>query len=247
MVFEPKEADIRIYHASLSEKNIFLDEKNRHHLMHVMRAQLGDVCNLFNGVGQEVSAKIIRVTKHEVVLEVLHAIERQNESAVPIHLFQALCKGEKMDWILQKTVELGVMAITPIVTERCEVKLSAERLTKKQEHWRKIIVSAAAQSERAVVPVLHAMATLPTALQKVDPKGALLFSPSAACSWRTFVPPQNMDLAIFIGPEGGFSPAEMGYAQQLSIACVTFGKRILRTETAATAIITALHVLHGEV
>lgn len=236
---------MRLYQALASEKNILLNEQNRHHVMNVMRYKQGDTCYVFDGEGHEVKAKIIRLTKKEVELEILETIENNKESVLKIHLFQALCKGEKMDWLIQKSVELGVTEITPMMTERCEVKLSHERLEKKVAHWQSIMISAAEQSGRAVLPVLHPRISLPEALTNSDDALSLLFSPSSLSSWPVR-PIHPKKINIFIGPEGGFSEAEILFAEKKKIPCVTLGKRILRTETASLAIIASLQTVWGD-
>lgn len=146
---------MRLYEPSIRQSPIFLNERNRHHVVNVMRCQPGDICSLFDGMGYEVKAKINHITKKEVALTRLNEVHHPNESSVNIHLYQALCKGDKMDWVIQKSIELGVNSITPIITERCEVKLSADRMEKKIAHWKNVAISATEQSGRSVLAELH--------------------------------------------------------------------------------------------
>lgn len=240
---------MRVYQPFLNEKTIILNERNQHHVINVMRCHEQDICYVFDGLGKEVKASISKITKKEVVVDILENIENNNESPLDTPLFQALCKGEKMDWIIQKSVELGVTEITPIFTERCDVKLSQDRLEKKMEHWRNIIVSATEQSGRAVLTKLHPPLSLQTAIQQQSQSLCLLLTPRTKNTLSDVgagLVPAQKKLAIFIGPEGGFSEAEVIAAEKQGVQCITLGKRILRTETAPLAAIASLQTLWGD-
>lgn len=240
---------MRIYQPFVNEKNIVLNERNQHHVINVMRCRENDVCYVFDGNGREVKARISKVTKKEVIVDILEEIENNNESPLKIHLFQALCKGDKMDVIIQKSVELGVTDITPLITERCDVKLSSDRLEKKVEHWRNIIIHATEQSGRAVLAKLNEPLSLREAIQQQAQHLRLLFTPQSEKKLSDvgagLVPAQSK-FAIFIGPEGGFSESEVAYAIDHGVDALMLGKRILRTETAPIAIIAALQTLWGD-
>lgn len=236
---------MRIYQSFSGDKHIFLDEHNRHYVINVMRCRVNDECYIFDGQGHEVKAKIVTISKKEVILEIVEKVENNNESSLKIHLFQALCKGEKMDFIMQKSVELGVTEITPITTERCDIKLSSDRLEKKNEHWNNIIVSAAEQSGRAILPRLNEVVSLQAAIQSThDVK--LLLTPGATNSISSFLNNTHKNIAIFIGPEGGFSDTEILMTEKYGVRSVSLGKRILRTETASLAVISSLQMLFGD-
>lgn len=240
---------MRIYQPFSYETTIALNERNKHHMINVMRCRVGDLCQVFDGAGKEVNTKIAQITKKEVILEILEPRENNTESPLKIHLFQALCKGEKMDFIMQKSVELGVTEITPLMTERCDVKLSSDRLEKKMEHWKNIIISATEQSGRAVLPLLHPVIMFHESVQQNTNSFSLLLTPSAnktiSVVGADLVLAQST-IAIFIGPEGGFSENEITLAEKQNIHVVNLGKRILRTETASLAVIASLQALRGD-
>lgn len=240
---------MRIYQPFTHESSIILNERNYHHAVNVMRLREGDMCFIFDGQGREAKACISKITKKEVTLSILTFIENKSESPLYIHLFQALCKGEKMDWIIQKSVELGVTEITPIFTERCELKLSQDRLEKKREHWRNIIIHATEQSGRAVLAKLNEPISLQEAIQQQAQNLRLLFTPHTEKRLSdveaSFVATQQK-LVIFIGPEGGFSESEINWAVNQGVEAVVLGKRILRTETAPLAIMAHLQTLWGD-
>lgn len=240
---------MRIYQLFSDEKTLILNEKNRHHVANVMRSRAGDICYVFDGRGNEVKAKISQLSKKEVVLDVLEKTENTTESHLKIHLFQAMCKGEKMDWIMQKSIELGVTEITPMLTERCDVKLSEDRLEKKMTHWRNIIIHATEQSGRAVLAQLNAPVSFHDSIQPSSQSLRLLFTPHAEKKLSDVgagLVPAHPKISIFIGPEGGFSDPEIILANHQGVETLTLGKRILRTETAPLAAIVSLQTLLGD-
>ena len=217
-----------------------LDAKASHHLSVVLRCRVGDECFIFDGHGREIKVVIAEITKAHVVVRFLEEIVNESESALHVHLAQAVGKGEKMDWVVQKATELGVAAITPLWTDYSEVKLSSERLAKKMQHWQNIMISAAEQCGRAVLPLLHTPQCL---TDLIIPKHALLCSPRGGkLSSALF----SDSVQLLIGPEGGFSTHEEAWAIQQGASMVELGKRVLRTETAAIAAITAVQVLRGD-
>ncbi len=243
------ERNMRIYQADIHLSFITLNESNRHYLIHVMRSQLHDFCYVFDGKGLEVKAKISHITKKEVILTVIETIPNNNESPLNLHLFQAFCKGEKMDWIMQKSVELGVSEITPIITDRCDVKINEERLAKKYDHFRNIFIHACAQSGRSVLPKLNPALSLRQAIENNTASFNILFTPQGKKT-LTQIKDEVLNMpekvAIFIGPEGGFSETEICFSKQAGFHLACLGKRILRTETAPLAAIVSLQLLWGD-
>lgn len=240
---------MRIYQADIHSSLISLNEANRHYLIHVMRSKLNDLCYVFDGQGLEVKAKISHISKKEVILTVLETIPNHKESPLKIHLFQAFCKGEKMDWIMQKSVELGVSEITPIISERCEIKINEERLEKKYQHFRNILIHASAQSGRSVLTKLNPALSLGQAIENKAACLNIMFTPGVE---KTLSQIKNdiiktpKQISIFIGPEGGMSETEINAAKQASVHLASLGKRILRTETAPLAAIVSLQILWGD-
>lgn len=236
---------MRLYQHFSNEKNIILNERNRHHVINVMRCREKELCNVFDGSGHEVEAIISHISKKEVVLEILKTVENNSESSLKIHLFQALCKGDKMDIIIQKSVELGVTEITPLITERCDVKLSGDRLEKRMTHWQNIIIHATEQSGRALLAKLNEPLSLQAAIQQQDQSLRLLFTPRGQKLGER-ASRLHSNITIFIGPEGGFSEPEVNWAMSQGVEVLVLGKRILRTETASLAVIASLQTRWGD-
>lgn len=217
-----------------------LDERASHYLASVLRLKEAAPLILFNGDGYDYPATIVHIEKKTVSVQVLSRAQVSRESPLAIHLYQGLCRGEKMDFVIQKAVELGVSAITPLLTEYVEVKLNAEKLEKRRQHWQAIIVSACEQSGRAVLPVLHAPREL---FSLTDLENALVLHPSeeGAASIK-----QAKNISILVGPEGGFSEKEIQFLIKNKMNVYALGPRILRTETAALAMIASLQTRLGD-
>jgi 16S rRNA (uracil1498-N3)-methyltransferase len=226
---------------------VVLPESSAAHLVRVLRLQPGDDCVLFNGDGHDYGARLLSAGKRGAEAEVISKRATDNESPLRIVLLQGIARGEKMDMILQKATELGVAAIVPVRAERSEVKLDAERLAKRIGHWRSVIVSACEQSGRAQVPALSAPATLVDATNGV-PSDALRLTldPAGEHSLATMAAPAAATIAIAIGPEGGWSPRDRETLRVAGFEGLRLGPRILRTETAGLAAITALQSRFGD-
>jgi len=224
-----------------------LPEAAAGHLLRVLRAGVGDACVLFNGDGHDYEARIVAVGKHDAVVEVLSARTLTNESPLRITLLQALARGDKMDWILQKATELGVSAVVPVASERSEVKLDGERSGKRASHWRNVVVAACEQSGRATVPSVAMPSSLAQALLTL-PAGArhLLLDPEAAQGLRDIEMPGSLALVLAVGPEGGWSARDLELLGTAGFAGARLGPRVLRTETAGLAAIAALQSRYGD-
>jgi 16S rRNA (uracil1498-N3)-methyltransferase len=217
-----------------------------HHLLHVLRLGEGDVCIVFDGRGLEYPATIERVGRSAVTLRVGEPHEVDRESALQITLAQGISSGERMDYTVQKAVELGVTAIQPLSTERSVVKLSGERAAKRVAHWQGIVVAACEQSGRNRVPTVLPVSSVTGWLAQV-PAGALrlTLSPDAASSLHEMERPGG-SIVLFIGPEGGLSPREQDDARAAGFQGLRLGPRVLRTETAALAALAAMQALWGD-
>ncbi len=237
----------RIYQAGIYHlgKTITLGESASHHLIRVLRHKEGEMVRLFNGEGVECEARIVLCHKRQVSVEITVLLLAAPESPLAIHLFQGISKGDRMDFSIQKSVELGVREITPVFTARTQFKLTEDRLEKKMAHWRAVMVSATEQSGRATLPILNeailfekiAFAELPDLTIMLDPQGSSLFSDLHTASKAA---------ALFVGPEGGFSDAEVTLAQRYHIRSVQCGPRIFRTETASVVAISLLQHRFGD-
>ncbi|MEM9254373.1 MAG: 16S rRNA (uracil(1498)-N(3))-methyltransferase [Pseudomonadota bacterium] len=227
--------------------NIQLETNAAQHLTRVLRMRPGDQFVLFDGSGVEFNATIEQCDTQRVVIEVQAERLRESPPRLRIHLGMAISRGERMDWIMQKSTELGVTAITPLLTERTQVKLSSKRVAKKLSHWRQITISACEQSGRCLLPDLDAPMPLRNWLPLVDTERRLLLHPSATEDETT------LDLAsvpgsvsLLIGPEGGFSATELATARAQGFHALKLGPRVLRTETAPLAAIAFAQTLWGD-
>ena len=226
---------------------VVLPESAATHLVRVLRLREGDECLLFNGDGHDYGARITSAGKREVSVLILSARHIDNESPLRITLVQGIARGEKMDLILQKATELGVAGVVPVLAERTEVKLDAERTEKRMAHWRSVIVSACEQSGRAQLPALAPPATLAAAageLQGIAQK--LILDPGGENTLSGLVAPPDQQLAVAIGPEGGWSPRDRELLRAAGFTGLRLGPRVLRTETAGLAAIAALQSRFGD-
>lgn len=231
---------------------IELSHENRHHAIRTLRLRKGDPVTLFNGLGGEFLAYIQDIDNPDVTVFVERFLGLERESPVAIELAQAICTNEKMDWIIQKAVELGVNRIQPIFTERSIVQLSSERANKRLMHWEKIVVSACEQSGRNLIPQIFPLISLPKWLSQKQStlnnrEIRLMLSPTSEKDLKNITrPPNNDGITLVVGPEGGFSQTEERFILQSEYTSIRLGKRILRTETAGLAIIAAIQILWGD-
>tara|TARA_R110000764_G_scaffold8760_8_gene28904 strand:- start:354 stop:1100 length:747 start_codon:yes stop_codon:yes gene_type:complete len=242
----------RIYQAQTFEvgQTQALNEDAFGHIVRVLRLKSGDDITLFNGIAEqagyfEYQAKLTNVGKKSADVEVLAKKLVENESPLNIHLAQGISRGDRMDFTLQKSVELGVNTITPIFTERCGVKLSGERLEKKHQQWQKIVISACEQSGRCAVPIVAPPIYLDDWLQQDSEALKLNLHPKAQHSIMS-LPIENQRVRLLIGPEGGLNDSEIASANKAGFHDVLLGPRVLRTETAALTAITALQCRYGD-
>lgn len=230
--------------APLAVGGVFmLSENATAHLVRVMRLGLGEACVVFNGDGHDYDARLVSLGKRGAEVELMGRREVRNESPLRITLAQGVARGEKMDLVLQKATELGVAAIVPIVTERTEVKLDAERGEKRLAHWRGVIAAACEQSGRAVLPALSAPVPLREWAATAAPGWFL--NPNGEDSLHDL--PQDVStLTLAIGPEGGLSERDQATLSNAGFRALRLGPRILRTETAGLAAIAAIQAMRGD-
>ncbi len=225
---------------------IALPDANANHLARVLRLREGDACVLFNGDGNDYDARIEAISKREVIVELQGSRAVDTESSLHVTLLQGIARGEKMDLILQKATELGVAAVIPVVAERTEVKLDAERAEKRVAHWRSVIASACEQSGRARLPALAAPTALNDAARGLEGDAVrLTLDPMGEVSLAT-VQVATGAVVVAIGPEGGWSPRDREILSAAGFIGLRLGPRILRTETAGLAAIAALQSRFGD-
>lgn len=226
---------------------ISLPEDAAGHLLRVLRLQSGDACVLFNGDGHDYPARISDAGKRDAQVEILTQQVLANESSLAITLVQAIARGDKMDWIVQKATELGVAAIIPVSSERSEVKLDAQRADKRAAHWRGTAISACEQSGRARIPLLAPLTALADLPQQLPGNSLrLLLDPNAGQTAASLRIDQVTEVVIAIGPEGGWSENDIRLLSTQGFIGMRLGPRVLRTETAGLAAISALQALHGD-
>ena len=226
-------------------ETITLDDNAIAHLIRVLRLPEHSPIILFNGDGNDYHATLCNVSKKSAQAAINQVEEKRAESPLNIHLGQGISRGDRMDFTLQKSVELGVNTITPLFTERCGVKLNKERLAKKVEQWQKIVISACEQCGRSAIPEVKEPITLTEWLAQQTDALKLNLHPKAEHSIMS-LPIENQRVRLLIGPEGGLSDDEINQASQANFIDVLLGPRILRTETAALTAITALQCRYGD-
>jgi 16S rRNA (uracil1498-N3)-methyltransferase len=224
-----------------------LPQAAAHHAARVLRLNVGDPVVLFNGQGGESSGQVHIITKSRVAVRIGARLAREAESPVAISLVQGLSARERMDFTVQKAVELGVTEIFPVETRRSVMRLAQERAERRVEHWQNLAISACEQCGRNRVPVIHPVTGLADWLgahPSTQAELRVILSAAAAMRLRELTPATRVQLLA--GPEGGFTPEEAEMAQACDFTAVRLGPRILRTETAAIAALAAIHTLWGD-
>ncbi|MFN2361742.1 MAG: 16S rRNA (uracil(1498)-N(3))-methyltransferase [Marinobacter sp.] len=223
-----------------------LDDNAAQHVGRVLRMQPGQDLLLFNGDGNDYPATIIESGKKRVAVEVGSPVANTTESQLDIVLGQTISKGDRMDYAVQKAVEMGVTRIVPLTTERCEVKLKGDREDKRLRHWRSVATSAAEQCGRARVPEITPVMSLTDWFEQTgDCDLLLVLHHRTEQSLDTLARPARV--ALMIGPEGGLSPEEITAAETAGFLPVALGPRVLRTETAPVAAMALCQWLWGDI
>lgn len=215
------------------------------HLVQVLRMQAGDALIAFNGRGGEFSATLEAVGKRGASLRIGAFNPVDRESPLALTLVQGVSKGDRMDWTVQKAVELGVRCIVPVITERCNVHIDRERQDKKLEHWRGIMLSACEQSGRTRVPELQPIQKFTDWLASEATAPRLVLDPEGAQSLASFATAGSA-CSLLVGPEGGLSPNEITLATRAGCVGLRLGPRVLRTETAGVAALAVLQAGSGD-
>ena len=231
------------------ERQVDLDAEPAQYLGRVLRLKRGDGLRVFNGRDGEFEAEITALTKRGVTLDLkrrLHtADEAATESSLALHLVQGVSRGDRMDLVVQKTTELGVGRITPVLTQHGVVRLDEKRADKRREHWQRVANSATEQCGRIRPPVVDRPLTLNEWFGSRHGTGdaRLILDPGSGAGFPKAV---EAPLCLLIGPEGGFSDRELEDARVAGFSGVSLGPRILRTETAAIAAVTLAQARYGD-
>lgn len=234
-------------HDSLElETTITLEGELSHQITRVLRLQVEDRIYLFNNSGLEYAAVIQAITRNAVIVMITSIDTTNTESPCAINLGQVIGKGEKMDYVIQKATELGVHSITPLYSENSVIKYTPEKITSKIMHWQKIAIAACCQSWRNIVPVVYPPQPLTKWIENNTDVNKLILTPDSTAQ-KLKINNTQMPISILIGPEGGFSTAEVNVALANKFSAISLGPRILRTETAGLAVIAILQAFYGDI
>jgi 16S rRNA (uracil1498-N3)-methyltransferase len=236
----------RIYTAQQlhSGRLVELEAEASHHLIRVLRLGVGDRVTLFDGRGGEYPGEISAIGKKQVHVTTGLHLPEERESPLHIHLGIAVSRGERMDWVVQKSTELGVSAITPLSSEHSGVRLTGDRADKKILHWQHIATSACEQCGRNRPPVVHPLQALEHWLASTAAEQRFVLHPGAEPFDGARTPPASVTLLV--GPEGGLSEHEVETARRAGYTALRLGPRVLRTETAPLAAIAILQSYWGD-
>ena len=214
------------------------------HIAKALRMRPGEALTLCDGKGTDFDGVLETVTDRQVTVRISASRPSQAEPTLAVTLYQGLPKGDKMDWIIQKAVELGVTAVVPVATRRSVARLEG-KADKKQERWERIAAEAAGQCGRGMLPSVERPLSWSQALSRLPGEPALVFYEGGGRPLRELVTPSTRRLSVFVGPEGGFDPEEIDAIRRQGGGVATLGPRILRCETAPLAALTLLMHLSG--
>lgn len=236
----------RIYtsQALSAGSTLALNEDASHHLARVLRFQVGNAITLFNGDGNEYAATISAIDKRHVTVSIGELTNANRESSLAIHLGIAISKGDRMDLVVQKAVELGVTTITPLLSERVEVRLQGERADKKLQHWQGIVIAACEQCARNRIPSLNPITSLHDWIDNIEAERKFVLHHRSETKLGDMAKPASV--ALLIGPEGGLSDTEIAAAERKAFSSLRLGPRVLRTETAPLAALSILQFAFGD-
>ena len=239
--------EIRVYtnQPLSSGGEITLETQASRHLATVLRLKPGTPVTLFNGQGGEYSASLVSCGK-QVRAAVHDFVDSERESPLNIYLGIGLSRGDRMDMVIQKATELGVTAITPLYTERTEVKLKGDRAEKKLRHWQQVVASACEQCHRNRLPEISAPVSLSEWIEQIEVEEKLVLHHRSEQTLSQLQEQQPASVALLIGPEGGLSEQEINLAEKEGFSGLKLGPRVLRTETAPLTAISVLQTLWGD-
>jgi len=227
-------------------QSLSLDERGSHYIGTVLRGRVGDTLTLFNGLGGDYPTTLTLIAKKHCVVEIGEWHNQEIESPLKITLAQGIARGERMDVIVQKAVELGVFDVMPLLTERCNVRLSGEREEKRLLHWQQVAISACEQSGRNQVPMIHAPEPYSSWVSSCHNEYGFVLSPHVQNHLSEMKVPSSSRVCVVIGPEGGLTEEEVLQAVNKGFKPLSLGPRILRTETATLAALTAMQLYFGD-
>lgn len=223
-----------------------LDAATHHHIVQVLRLKTGAPVIVFNGSGGEYKGNLALTTRKSGSVILDQHIECHRESSLNTRLVLGISRHDRMDYALQKAVELGVTEIQPVVTQRCARWPKKDQLEKKQSHWQRVVIAACEQSGRTQIPSLFHPIPLMEYVSHQHNRLEIVLDPEKGCRLNSLTLSTPRCVSVLIGPEGGLTPTEIAVAVKAGFIQVRMGPRILRTETAAVAALVALQILWGD-
>lgn len=235
----------KLFVENINDEKIILDGESARHIAKSLRMKVGDVICVTDGGGDDYGCQIEEITKDEVVLKVCYKQACESEPSCRVTIYQGVPKSSKMEDIIQKCVELGVCEIVPTLTKRCVSRPDDKAAGKKNQRYQKIALEAAQQSGRGIVPKIENMKILSQAIAEDESDVKIVFYEGGGEKLADIVKPDTESVSVFIGPEGGFEQEEVEQIEASGGVRATLGKRILRTQTAPVAALTAIMLLTG--
>lgn len=214
--------------------------------LRVLRLRPGDPLMVFDGAGATYAATVTFVERRRAGIHIGEAVNENNESPLSVTLAQGVSKGDRMDWSIQKAVELGVSAIAPVIAARSVLREQPDRLARKREHWQAVAASACEQCGRNLVPTVAEPTALAACLPSLPATLRVFLDPEAGASVASLADTSPRACTLLVGPEGGFTDDEMAIAREQDFRGIRLGPRVLRTETAGVAALAALQTLWGD-
>lgn len=227
------------------ENDILLDGEQARHIAKSLRMKVGDMLMITDGTGRDYGCRIDEITKDTVHLEICYQQASNAEPNCAVTIYQGVPKAQKLEDIVQKCVELGVTKIVPTLTRRCVSRPDEKQALKKNQRYQKIALEAAQQSGRGIVPQVGNMLTLSQAISEDDAEVKIVFYEGGGKPLKSIIDSNVKSVSVYIGPEGGFDETEVEQIKQSGAQVATLGARILRTQTAPVAALTAIMLLTG--
>lgn len=235
----------KLFVEKISGDTVLLEGESARHIGRSLRMRVGDMLMVTDGSGRDYGCQISEMTNNTVTLKICYEQANESEPTCKVRIFQGVPKSGKMEDIVQKCVELGVCEIVPTLTKRCVSKPDEKSSAKKIARYQKIALEAAQQSGRGILPKISPMQSLTQAVKQDDSEVKIVFYEGGGRSIKEIVTPQTESVSIYIGPEGGFEESEVEQIEASGGIRATLGKRILRTQTAPVAGLTAIMLLTG--
>lgn len=227
------------------DSTVTLDGEQARHIAKSLRMRVGDMLTLSCGDGEDYGCIIDKITSDEVILSVCYKQASKSEPTVKVSLYQGVPKASKLEDIIQKCTELGISEITPVLTNRCISRPDDKQAGKKNIRYQKIALESAQQSGRGIVPEIKPMCKLSQAVKNDNAELKILFYEGGGEPLTDIITPDIKSVSVYIGPEGGFEESEVDLIRESGGVIATLGPRILRTQTAPVASLTAIMLLTG--